>query len=74
VVGFLPHYAPYAVHWHHVFNAQPQFDPAQARNWSPDSVLRSLPKWRKDTYRDRSDWRYTTANGSERRANRAVCR
>ena len=22
---------------------------------------RSLPKWRKDTYRDRSDWRYPTA-------------
>ena len=25
------------------------------------SSNRSLPKWRKDTYRDRSDWRYTTA-------------
>ena len=25
------------------------------------SSRRSLPKWRTDTYRDRSDWRYTTA-------------
>jgi len=25
------------------------------------STSRSLPKWREDTYRDRSDWRYATA-------------
>ena len=63
LVGFLPHYAPYAAHWHHFFNLRDRS--AILRKASQlvagFSSRRSLPKWRKDTYRDRSDWRYTTA-------------
>ena len=35
------------------------------------SARRSLPKWRKDIYRDRSDWRYT-ARGRKSRAREVV--
>ena len=62
LVGFLPHYAPYAVQWHRLFNMRDRS--AVARKASQFiagfSSSRSLPKWRKDTYRDRSDWRYVT--------------
>jgi len=63
LVGFLPHYAPFAANWHHFFNLRDRN--AMLRRASQMiagfSTARSLPKWRKDTYRDRSDWRYTTA-------------
>jgi Fe-S oxidoreductase len=63
LVGFLPHYAPYAAHWHRFFNLRDRS--AILRKASElvagFSSRRSLPEWRKDTYRDRSDWRYTTA-------------
>ncbi len=63
LVGFLPHYAPYAAHWHHLFNMR---DRSRVLCKASQLVAgfsshRSLPKWRKDTYRDRSDWRYTMA-------------
>ena len=38
------------------------------------SSRRSLPKWRKDTYRDRSDWRYTTREENSRGAGSGVVR
>src|SRR5215471_3159663 len=63
LVGFLPHYAPFAANWRQFFNIRDRS--AILRKASEMvggfSASRSLPKWRKDTYRDRSDWRYTTA-------------
>jgi FAD/FMN-containing dehydrogenase/Fe-S oxidoreductase len=63
LVGFLPHYASHASRWHHFFNLR---DRSPLLRKALQTVARfasrrSLPKWRKDTYRDRSDWRYTTA-------------
>src|SRR5262245_12090294 len=62
LVGFLPHYAPNASQWTQFFNMRDRS--ALLRKASQlvagFSSSRSLPKWRKDTYRDRSDWRYTT--------------
>ena len=64
LVGYLPHYAPFATRWHHLFNLRDRS--AILRKASQlvagFSSRRSLPKWREDTYRDRSDWRYTTAD------------
>src|SRR6478735_3731476 len=63
LVGFLPHYAPYAARWHHVFNMRDRspFLRKASQTVARFASRRSLPKWRKDTYRDRSDWRYPTA-------------
>jgi Fe-S oxidoreductase len=62
LVGFLPHYAPFASRWHNFFNMRDRS--ALLRRASElvagFSASRSLPKWREDTYLDRSDWRYTT--------------
>jgi Fe-S oxidoreductase len=62
LVGFLPHYAPFAVKWSHFFNLRDHSGILRKASQSIAgfSSSRSLPKWRKDTYRDRSDWRYTT--------------
>ena len=64
LVGYLPHYAPFATRWHHLFNLRDRS--AILRKASQlvagFSSRRGLPKWREDTYRDRSDWRYTTAD------------
>jgi Fe-S oxidoreductase len=68
LVGFLPHYAPHASEWHHFFNLRDRS--ALLRKASQlvagFSSSRSLPKWRKDIYRDRSDWRYTTREENAR--------
>ena len=68
LVGFLPHYAPYAARWHHFFNMRNRS--TILRNASQliagFSSRRSLPKWRKDTYRDRSDWHYTSREENAR--------
>jgi Fe-S oxidoreductase/FAD/FMN-containing dehydrogenase len=63
LVGFLPHYAPHASRWHHVFNMRDRspFLRKASQTVARFASRRSLPKWRKDTYRDRSDWRYPTA-------------
>jgi FAD/FMN-containing dehydrogenase/Fe-S oxidoreductase len=66
LVGWLPRYAPYAARRPYLFNL---------RNGSPllrhgaelfagISRRRSLPKWRADIYRDRSDWNYSPAEAS----------
>src|SRR6476659_1339272 len=61
--GFLPHYAQFAVKWSRFFNVRDQSGILRKASQliAGFSSDRSLPKWRKDTYRDRSDWRYTTA-------------
>ena len=63
LVGFLPHYAPHASRWHHVFNMRDRspFLRKASQTVARFASRRSFPKWRKDTYRDRSDWRYPTA-------------
>jgi FAD/FMN-containing dehydrogenase/Fe-S oxidoreductase len=62
LVAFLPHYARFASRWHNFFNMRDRS--ASLRRASElvagFSASRSLPKWREDTYLDRSDWRYTT--------------
>ena len=64
LVGFLPHYAPFAVKWSRFFNLRDHNGILRKASQliAGFSSSRSLPKWRKDTYRDRSDWRYTTAD------------
>jgi len=63
LVGFLPRYAPFAADWHHFFNLRDRSVLLRRASQMIGgfSTERSLPKWRKDIYRDRSDWRYTTA-------------
>ncbi|HKS87242.1 MAG TPA: FAD-binding oxidoreductase, partial [Pseudolabrys sp.] len=68
LVGYLPHYAPFAARWHQVFNmrdANPVLRKA-SQVLAGFSSRRSLPKWRPDTYRDRSDWRYNTGEQDTR--------
>ncbi|MGA8962532.1 MAG: FAD-linked oxidase C-terminal domain-containing protein, partial [Pseudolabrys sp.] len=62
LVGFLPYYAPFAVKWSRFFNLRDHSGILRKASQliAGFSSSRSLPKWRKDTYRDRSDWRYTT--------------
>src|SRR5262245_3535981 len=68
LVGFLPHYAPYASKWHHFFNMPTRS--ALLRKAlqvvAGFSSNRTLPQWRKDIYHDRSDWRYTTREENAR--------
>ena len=70
LVGFLPHYAPHAARWHRYFNMRDHNSILRKASQyvAGFSSCRNLPKWRDDTYRDRSDWRYTTAkaNGATR--------
>ena len=67
LVGFLPHYAPFAAKWSHFFNLRDRSGILRkvSQVIAGLSPGRSLPKWRKDTYRDRSDWRYTAAEQNE---------
>jgi FAD/FMN-containing dehydrogenase/Fe-S oxidoreductase len=63
LVGWLPHYAPFAVRHSAWFNLR---DRAPWLRWVSQffarfSIKRSLPAWRKDIYRDRSDWLYGEA-------------
>jgi FAD/FMN-containing dehydrogenase/Fe-S oxidoreductase len=62
LVGFLPHYAPVASRWHNFFNMRDRSTLLRRASElvAGFSASRSLPKWREDTYLDRSDWRYTT--------------
>ena len=60
LVGFLPHYAPHAAHWHRVVNMRDRSGGLRKASQivAGFSSRRSLPKWREDIYEDRSDWRY----------------
>ena len=61
LIGYLPRYAPFAAQWHRMFNMRDSNSILRRASQllAGFSSRRSLPKWRSDTYRDRSDWRYT---------------
>jgi FAD/FMN-containing dehydrogenase/Fe-S oxidoreductase len=60
LVGNLPHYAPFASRWPYWFNLRNRipFMRRASQLFAKFSTRRSLPTWRKDTFRDRSDWAY----------------
>jgi FAD/FMN-containing dehydrogenase/Fe-S oxidoreductase len=63
LVGYLPRYAPLAARFAGLFNMR---DGNSLLRWASEafagfSARRSLPQWRKDIYRDRSDWKYPAA-------------
>ncbi|MBI4274318.1 MAG: FAD-binding oxidoreductase, partial [Rhizobiales bacterium] len=60
LVGFMPHYAAVAARWPYLFNLRNR-SPVLRRaseTFAGFSTRRGLPVWRKDIYRDRSDWGY----------------
>jgi FAD/FMN-containing dehydrogenase/Fe-S oxidoreductase len=60
LIGYLPRYAPFAARHPYLFNLRndsPMLRRVSDR-FAGFSDKRSLPKWREDIYRDRSDWRY----------------
>jgi len=63
LVGYLPHYAPYAARWPWLANLRDRWPIARKASemLAGFSGRRSLPRWRKDVYRDRSDWAYNAA-------------
>jgi FAD/FMN-containing dehydrogenase/Fe-S oxidoreductase len=63
LVGWLPRYAPYAARRAALLNGRNRsaFLRKASEIFTGFSARRSLPKWRADTYRDRSDWRYGAA-------------
>ncbi len=67
LVGFLPHYAPYAARWPWLANLRDRIPAARKASemLAGFSGRRSLPRWRADVYRDRSDWAYKTASTTE---------
>jgi FAD/FMN-containing dehydrogenase/Fe-S oxidoreductase len=67
LVGWLPRYAPFAARHPWLFNMR---DGSRLLRRLSELVggfaaRRSLPKWRADIYRDRSDWAYNTAASAE---------
>ncbi|HEX5212382.1 MAG TPA: FAD-linked oxidase C-terminal domain-containing protein [Pseudolabrys sp.] len=60
LVGYLPHYAPYAARWPGLANLRDRWPMARkaSEKFAGFSGRRSLPQWRKDVYRDRADWAY----------------
>jgi FAD/FMN-containing dehydrogenase/Fe-S oxidoreductase len=67
LVGWLPRYAPFAARHPWLFNMR---DGSRLLRRLSELVggfaaRRSLPKWRADIYRDRSDWAYNTADSAE---------
>ena len=67
LVGFLPHYAPYAARWPWLANLRDRIPTLRKASemFAGFSRRRSLPTWRQDTYRDRSDWAYNAAPSAE---------
>jgi Fe-S oxidoreductase len=63
LVGWLPRYAPYAARRPSIFNGRDRSALLRKASefFTGFSARRSLPQWRADIYRDRSDWRYGTA-------------
>ncbi len=63
LVGYLPRYAPYAARRPTLFNLR-DGSPLLRRlsqTFAGFAARRSLPKWRADIYKDRTDWRYGEA-------------
>jgi Fe-S oxidoreductase len=60
LVGFLPRYAPFAARYATLANLRDEFSILRrvSEALAGFSSKRSLPKWRKDIYRDRSEWPY----------------
>ncbi len=67
LVGFLPHYAPHAARWPWIANLRDRIPAARRASelLAGFSGRRSLPQWRQDVYRDRSDWNYKAAAAGE---------
>jgi len=67
LVGFLPRYAPKAARYSWLANLRDRVPVLRKASevFAEFSGRRSLPKWRKDIYRDRSDWAYNTAQVAE---------
>jgi FAD/FMN-containing dehydrogenase/Fe-S oxidoreductase len=67
LVGYLPRYAPYAARWPWLANLRDRWPMARKASemLAGFSGRRSLPRWRKDVYRDRSDWAYRRAMEDE---------
>jgi len=69
LVGYLPRYAPYAARLPWLFNLRDRWPLLQrvSESLANFSARRSLPKWRSDIYRDRSDWphRPTSSEGAK---------
>ena len=67
LVGWLPRYAPYGAKWFWLFNLRDRIPLLRRASEliGNFSVRRSLPKWRKDVYRDRSDWTYDKKAATE---------
>ncbi len=67
LVSFLPHYAPYAARFSWLANLRDHIRAARKafEMLAGFSSRRSLPQWRKDVYRDRSDWAYKRATEGE---------
>ncbi|WP_137043058.1 FAD-binding and (Fe-S)-binding domain-containing protein [Pseudolabrys sp. FHR47] len=63
LVGYLPRYAPIAARVPWLFNLRDRWPLLQrvSESLANFSARRSLPKWRSDIYRDRSDWPYRSA-------------
>ena len=63
LVGYLPRYAPYAARFAGLFNLRDGHSllRAASEKFAGFSARRSLPKWRRDTYLDRSDRMYGSA-------------
>src|SRR5581483_5805024 len=63
LVGYLPRYAPFAARHPWLFNLRDNSALVRRASqvFAGFAAARSLPKWRSDTYRDRSDWRYDGA-------------
>src|SRR5450755_3135385 len=67
LVGYLPRYAPVAARLAWLFNLRDVLPGAAvlSERIAGFSARRSLPQWRQDTYRDRSDWAYNAAPSAE---------
>jgi FAD/FMN-containing dehydrogenase/Fe-S oxidoreductase len=67
LVGWLPRFAPYAAQHARLFNGRNQsaFLRKLAEVFMGFSARRSLPTWRTDIYRDRTDWRYGAAEAGD---------
>ncbi|MDP2297767.1 MAG: FAD-linked oxidase C-terminal domain-containing protein [Pseudolabrys sp.] len=61
LVGYLPRYAPLAARFAALFNLRDRVPLLRRASeaLAKFSAKRSLPQWRRDIYRDRSDWIYT---------------
>jgi FAD/FMN-containing dehydrogenase/Fe-S oxidoreductase len=67
LVGWLPRYAPQAAKRPWLFNLRDGTKALRSLSemFGGFAARRSLPKWRADIYRDRSDWAYGPASGGE---------